>query len=143
VKKIILLPAVAVIFAASCTRSVLIINPYYDIPPVSNSTAIPGKFILIKFFANSVSNEDSTAVFNGYVFSFGSDGKVTAIKNNQTISGTYMETHTLDNKLELGFYFYNRPFSYLNGNWWVTSISDTSIKLSDTSTGGVLEFTAQ
>ncbi|HEY1871290.1 MAG TPA: hypothetical protein VGG71_09540 [Chitinophagaceae bacterium] len=140
-KKIILLLAIAVIFAASCTRSVLIVNPYYDIP-VSNSTVIPGNFILIKF-ANSISNEDSTAVFNGYIFSFGSDGKVTAIKDNQIISGTYIETHTLDNKLELGFYFYNRPFSYLNGNWWITSISDTSIKLSDTSTGGILEFTAQ
>ena len=140
-KKIILLLAVAVIFAASCTRSVLIVNPYYNIP-VSDSTAIPGNFILIKF-ANSIFNEDSTAAFSGYVFSFGSDGKITAIKDNQTISGTYMETHTLDNKLELGFYFYNRPFSYLNGNWWVTSISDASIKLSDTSTGGILEFTAQ
>ena len=140
-KKIISLLTAAVIFAASCTRSVLLVNPYYNIP-VSDSTAIPGNFILIKF-ANSIFNEDSTAAFSGYVFSFGSDGKITAIKDNQTISGTYVENHTLDNKLELGFYFYNRPFSYLNGNWWVTSISDTSIKLSDTSTGGILEFTAQ
>ena len=140
-KKIILLPAVAVIFAASCTRSVLLVNPYYNIP-VSDSTAIPGNFILIKF-ANSIFNEDSTAAFSGYVFSFGSDGKITAVKDNQTISGTYVENHTLDNKLEPRFYFYNRPFSYLNGNWWVTSISDASIKLFDTSTGGILEFTAQ
>jgi hypothetical protein len=142
VKKIILLLAAAVIFAASCTRGVLLVNPYNN-GPVSNSTAaIPGNFILIKF-ANPISNEDSTAAFNGYVFSFGSDGKVTAIKDNQTILGTYTETYALDNKLELGFYFYNRPFSYLNANWWVTSISDTSIKLSDTSTGDILEFTAQ
>ena len=140
-KKIISLLTAAVIFAASCTRSVLLVNPYYNIP-VSDSTAIPGNFILIKF-ANSIFNEDSTAAFSGYVFSFGSDGKITAIKDNQTISGTYVENHTLDNKLQLGFYFYNRPFSYLNGNWWVTSISDASIKLSDTSTGGILEFTAQ
>ena len=140
-KKIILLLLVVVIFAASCKRSKLIVSPYYDIP-VSSPPFISGNFVITKF-ANSISNEDSTAAFNGYVFSFGSDGKVTAIKDNQTISGTYKETHTLDNKLELGFYFYNRPFSYLNGNWWVTSISDTSIKLSGTSTGYILEFNAQ
>jgi hypothetical protein len=141
VKKIILFLAVAIFFAASCTRKVIKVDRNYDTTP-GNSTAIPGSFILIKF-ANSISNEDSTVVFNGYVFSFGSDGKVNAVKNNQTTSGTYIETHTLDDKLELGLYFYNRPLSYLNGNWWVKSISDTSINLSDRSTGDVLEFTAQ
>jgi len=141
VKKIILFLAVTVLFAASCTRNVIKVDRDYDATP-RNSTAIPGNFILIKF-ANSISNEDSTIVFNGYVFSFGSDGKVNAVKNNQTASGTYIETHTLDDKLELGLYFYNRPLSYLNGNWWVKSISDTSINLSDRSTGDVLEFKAQ
>ena len=140
-KKIILLLAVAAVFAASCTRKVIKVNRYYTTTP-GNSTAIPGNFVLIKF-ANSISNEDSTAVFNGYVFSFGSDGKVNAVKDNQTTSGTYIETHTWDDKLELGFYFYNRPLSYLNGNWWVRSISDTFIELSDRSTGDVLKFTAQ
>ena len=138
VKKIILFLAIAVIFAASCTRNVVTVNRAYN--TAGNLTPIPADFVLTKF-ANSISNEDSTALFNGYVFSFGADGKVTVIKDNQTIIGNYIELHTSD-KLELGLNFYSTPLSYLNDYWWA-SVSNTSIELSDPSTGGVLEFSAQ
>ena len=138
-KKIILFLVIAVIFAASCTRNVVTVNRAYN--TAGNLTPIPADFVLTKF-ANSISNEDSTALFNGYVFSFGSDGKVTVIKDNQTTIGNYIELHTSGNKLELGLNFYNTPLSYLNDYWWA-SVSNTSIKLSDPSTGTVLEFSAQ
>jgi putative transposon-encoded protein len=138
VKKIILFLAIAVIFAASCTRNVVKVNRQYN--TAGSLTSIPTNFVLTKF-ANSITNEDSTVLFNGYVFSFGSDGKVTVIKDNQTTIGNYIELHTSD-KLELGLNFYSTPLSYLNDYWWA-SVSNTSIELSDPSTGGVLEFSAQ
>jgi putative transposon-encoded protein len=138
VKKIILFLAIAVIFAASCTRNVVKVNRQYN--TAGSLTSIPTNFVLTKF-ANSITNEDSTILFNGYVFSFGSDGKVTVIKDNQTTIGNYIELHTSD-KLELGLNFYSTPLSYLNDYWWA-SVSNTSIELSDPSTGGVLEFSAQ
>ena len=138
VKKIILFLVIAVIFAASCKRNVVKVNRDYN--TAGSLTSIPTNFVLTKF-ANSITNEDSTVLFNGYVFSFGSDGKVTVIKDNQTTIGNYIELHTSD-KLELGLNFYSTPLSYLNDYWWA-SVSNTSIELSDPSTGGVLEFSAQ
>jgi hypothetical protein len=139
VKKIILFLAIAVIFAASCTRNVVKVNREYN--TAGNLTPIPGNFVLKKF-ANSISNEDSTALFHGYVFSFGTDGKVTVIKDNQTTIGNYIELHTSDDKLEIGLNFYNKPLNYLNNYWWA-SVSNTSIQLSDPPSGKVLEFSAQ
>lgn len=139
-KKVILFLAVVVIVAVSCKPNIVNVNRSYN--PAGSSSAIPGNFILAKF-ANSISNQDSTMVFNGYVFSFGSDGKVTAIKDNQTTSGNYIELRASNNKLEFGLYFYDTPLSYLNGYWWVELISNTSIELSDPAAGKALEFTAQ
>ncbi len=139
VKKIILFLAIAVIFEASCTRNVVKVNREYN--TAGNLTPIPANFVLTKF-ANSISNEDSTVLFNGYIFSFDTDGKVTVIKDNQTTTGNYIELHTSDNKLKLGLNFYNTPLSYLNDYWWA-SVSNTSIELSNPSAGKVLEFSAQ
>ena len=138
-KKIILFLAIAVIFAASCTRNVVKVNREYN--TAGSLTSIPTNFVLTKF-ANSITNEDSTSLFNGYVFSFGSDGQVTVIKDNQTTIGNYIQLHTSGNQLELGLNFYSTPLSYLNDYWWA-SVSNTSIELSDPSTGEVLEFSAQ
>jgi hypothetical protein len=137
VKKIVLFLTIAVTIAASCTRNAVQVNHKYN--TAENLTPIPADFVLTKF-ANSISNEDSTAIFNGYVFSFGTDGKVTVVKDNQTITGNYIQLHTSDNKLKLGLNFYSAPLSYLNDYWWA-SVSNTSIKLS--SAGKILEFSAQ
>ncbi len=137
-KKIILFIIAAVIVAASCKPKLIVYPRSY---PVTDSSLnkLSGNFVLTKF-TNLNSNKDSTAAFIGYVFSFGSDGKITAIKNNQPTTGSYTETHTLDDNLELAFFFTSNPLNYLNGNWWVKSISNTSIELGDASTGDVLEF---
>jgi hypothetical protein len=141
VKKIILFLAVAVLCIASCRHHVLVVDRYYN-NDSSSTNGISGKFILTRFI-NLNSNKDNTEEFNGYVFSFGSDGKVTAVKDNQTTVGSYTETHTLGNNLELIFYFSDKPLSDINGNWWVKSMSDTSIELADASTSDVLEFAGQ
>ena len=137
VKKIVLFLTITVTIAASCTRNAVQVKHEYN--TAESLTPIPADFVLTKF-ANSISNEDSTAIFNGYVFSFGTDGKVTVVKDNQTITGNYIQLHTSGNKLKLGLNFYSTPLSYLNDYWWA-SVSNTSIKLS--SAGKILEFSAQ
>lgn len=139
VKKIILFLAIAVIFTASCSRQVQAPSRYFGY--YTDSNAVQGDFVLTKF-TNLNSNADSTDAFNGYVFSFGDNGKITAVKNNQTTQGSYKESYSSDDNLELAFYFSNKPLSYINGNWWVKLISDASIELGDAATGDVLEFTA-
>lgn len=139
-KKIILFLSVVIIFISSCTREIPLHNQYGN--TASNASPIPGNFTLTKF-TNLTSNADSTAAFDGYVFSFDDDGKVSAVKDNQTTLGSYTITHTLNDNLELIFYFNNNPLTYLNGNWWVKSISDASIQLADASTADVVEFTGQ
>lgn len=140
-KKVILFLTVVVIFIISCKRDLSIKILSYP-PAASNANPIAGTFAITRF-ANLNSNGDSTAAFDGYTFSFGADGKMTAVKDNQTVLGGYTETHTLGDNLELAFSFSSKPLSYLNGNWWVKNISDTFIELANASTSDVLEFAVQ
>lgn len=139
-KKIISLFALTIIFIASCKRDLKVYSPSYTGNGIAND--ISGNFVLTNF-TNLNSNEDNTVKFNGYVFTFDGDGKIAAVKDNQTQVGSYTVTHTLGNNLELIFYFNDEPLNYLNGNWWVKSISVTSINLGDVSTGDVVDFAAQ
>ena len=140
-KRVISFLTVAVIFTASCSRQIAAPTRYFNTD--NNSTAIQGNFILTKL-TNLNSNADSTAKFNGYVFSFGADSKITVVKDNQITQCNYTETYSSNDNQELTFYFSNKtPLSYINGNWWVKSISDASIELANAATGVVLEFTAQ
>ncbi len=139
-KKLISFLTIAVIFTISCTREIPLQNYYNNTADVSS--LIDGNFAITNF-SNLNSYADSTSKFNGYVFSFGSDGKVIVVKDNQIFGGSYTESHVSGNNLELIFYFDNDPLNYLNGNWWIKSISDASIELGDASTGDVLEFSAQ
>ena len=72
-KKVILFLAIAVIFTASCSRQVQAPSRYFGY--YADSNAIQGDFVLTNF-TNLNSNADSTAEFNGYVFSFGDNGKL-------------------------------------------------------------------
>lgn len=138
-RKITLFLAAALIFIASCSREIAV---NFNIPGPGNSNSIPGNFVITKF-ANLNSNADSTTAFNGYVFTFGENGKVNAAKDNQVAAGSYTESYVSGDNLELALYFYNKPLSNINGNWWVKSISDNFIDLGNASTGDVLEFSAQ
>jgi hypothetical protein len=141
VKKIIVFLAIAVMCIASCKHDAIVVDRYYN-NDSSSERGISGDFVITRFI-NLNSNKDSTSKFDGYVFSFGYDGKVLAVKDNETTVGSYTETYVLGGDLELIFYFDGVPLSYLNGNWWVKSISDISINLADASTADVLEFAAQ
>jgi hypothetical protein len=139
VKNIIKLLIVSALLTASCTREIEITQNN----TINNSTSVTGNFILTKF-TNKNSGDDNAAEYNGYLFSFSVDGKITVAKNNQTALGTYTETYSYDgNPEKLGLYFSNKPLSYLNKSWQVSFISDDAIHLTDVSTGEILEFTAK
>lgn len=99
-KKIISFLTVAIIFTASCSRQISAPTRYFG-DYNTDSNAIQGDFALTKF-TNLNSNADSTAEFNGYVFSFGDDGKVTAVKNNQITQGSYKESYSSDDRRSSG-----------------------------------------
>ena len=136
VKKSINLLIIVAVFTASCTREIEVNQNNL----INNTTSVTGNFILTKYTGNNEGGIELT----GYVFSFSVDGKITVVKNNQTSIGTYTETYYYNgNPEKLGLYFSNKPLSFLNRSWYINFISDAAIHLTDTSSGDMLEFTAQ
>lgn len=138
-KKIIKLITVTAILLTSCTSEITVSQHN----TINNVTTITGNFIISKYVNT---DEDSASEFDGYVFSFSVDGKITAVKNNETMLGSYVETPSNAGKIvKLGLYFSNRPLSKLNNNYYITFSSDEEIHLSDNnaSSGEVLVFTGQ
>ena len=142
-KQVTILLAVVGIIIASCNHDVS--TPQNDNNNNNTSTSISGSFIITKFTDDNLS-EEKTANFNGYTFVFTADGKISALRNNIAVPGSYEETPAHEGegaKLEINFS--DAPLNELNKNWQVDLISDNAIHLSDddASSGEVLEFTAQ
>ncbi|MEP7197068.1 MAG: hypothetical protein ABI851_11170 [Saprospiraceae bacterium] len=78
---------------------------------------------------------DETNHYTNFVFRFGANGTVTAIKTSSTITGTWL-TGIDDNQEKLVLYFTTSPFDELNADWHIISQSATQIKLEDVSGGG-------
>lgn len=131
---------VALALAASCTKNVN--NP--DDNNNGNSTVITGDYIITKY-SDSNPNEDNTADFAGYVFTFSDDGKITASKNGVSTQGSYTETPSHEGEAaKLTINFNDAPLNELNKKWQIDLISDAAIHLSDDDNASeVLEFTAQ
>jgi hypothetical protein len=109
-EKVIKLITVTAFLITSCTREIKIAQ---NNNIRNNPTTVTGDFSITKY-ANENSSEDKTAGFNGYVFSFTIDGKVRAVKNSETMLGTYTEIPAREGeKAKLGFYFSNKPLSEL------------------------------
>ena len=111
----------------------------------SNSTTITGDFIITKFTDNNP-NEDKTANFSNYTFTFSSDGKIIAVKNGVSVQGIYSEKPSHEGEgAKLTINFSDAPLNELNKNWQIDLISDNAIHLSDddAASNEVLEFTAQ
>jgi hypothetical protein len=111
----------------------------------SNSTTITGDFVITKFTDNNP-NEDKTANFSDYTFTFTVDGKIIGIKNGVSVQGMYSEKPSHEGEgAKLTINFSGAPLNELNKNWQVDLISDGAIHLSDDdiASNEVLEFTAQ
>ena len=134
--------AIAVIVFASCMKDSS--SPQNN-GNNSNSTTITGEFIITKFTDNNP-NEDKTASFSDYTFTFTADGKIVATKNGVAVQGSYSEKPSHEGEgAKLTINFSDAPLNELNKSWQVDLLSDNAIHLSDddAASNEVLEFTAQ
>ena len=137
-KKLINVIAIATLLFTACTKNA-------TTPDNNSSTVVTGSFTITKLTDRNT-NEDKTANFSGYTFTFSDNGKITALKNNASSSGTYTKKPAHEGEAaKLIISFNDAPLNELNKSWQIDLISDTSIHLSDddVSSNEVLEFTAE
>jgi major membrane immunogen (membrane-anchored lipoprotein) len=74
-------------------------------------------------------NDDNSADFSGYTFTFEDNGTMTATKNGVTETGTWS---TQDNTTEFYMTIGNsKPLTDLSSGWTIIEKTETSIKLKD------------
>jgi hypothetical protein len=71
--------------------------------------------------------KDETSDFNGYAFTFNSNGQLVAVKGSATVTGSWTETSS---KLIIDFGA-DPVLSELNDDWLKTEKTTTSIKVKD------------
>lgn len=103
------------------------------------NTAQSGDWIITYFYDT---DSEETSNFTGYVFSFGSNGVLTATNGTTTVTGTWSVTtsnstdDSPDDDLDFNIDF-SAPadFAELTDDWDIISISSTQIQLIDVSGG--------
>jgi hypothetical protein len=89
---------------------------------------------IISYFQEDDDNE--TATYNGYNFTFASNGNLTAVKNSVTINGTWDEyLDSGQRKLQLTFTNGDDDFDELEEDWRIIEFSATVIRLKHISGG--------
>ncbi|MFD1062690.1 hypothetical protein ACFQ1Q_05485 [Winogradskyella litorisediminis] len=107
------------------------------------STAESGTWRITNF---NDSGQDETSDFNGYNFSFNSDGSLVATNGTNTVSGTWSVTDdsnssddsSSNDDIDFNIFFpvpETNDFEDLNDDWDIVSISNTRIELIDVSGG--------
>jgi major membrane immunogen (membrane-anchored lipoprotein) len=98
----------------------------------TNGTITQGNW-KVEYFNDSGSDE--TYKFNGYTFTFGSNGTLTATNGSVTQTGTW-STGNDDSQVKLYLTFSGAsPFDEITDDWHVTEQSSSIIKLEDVSGG--------
>ncbi len=98
--------------------------------PIFSETIINGSWYVSYFFDEN----DETSQYNGYNFTFLSNGNVTAIKNSVTINGNWSNyVDSGENKLDLNFV--GSTLDDFNEDWRITEFTTTLIKLKNVSGG--------
>lgn len=103
------------------------------------STAQSGTWRITYFFD---SDEDETSNFNGYVFTFNSNGIVSAVHPSETVTGNWSITSSSSSSSssnpDFNLFFpvnEDHDFDDLIDDWDVIQITDTTIELIDVSGG--------
>jgi major membrane immunogen (membrane-anchored lipoprotein) len=111
----------------SCTKD----NILDDTPQEVTNTVTEGTWRISYFW----DDKDETSHFNGYDFTFNSNGTLSATNSSQTYSGTW-STGTDDSQLKLTISFVSpADFEELSDDWHIIERSDNLIKLEDVSGG--------
>lgn len=100
---------------------------------VSNTITASGNWRITYYYDT---DHEETVNYNGYAFTFASNGTLTATKTGTTING-FWSTGTDDSKTKLNISFTTPPaFAELSDDWHVVERTDTKIRLEDVSGGG-------
>ncbi|NND63794.1 MAG: hypothetical protein HKN48_11460 [Flavobacteriaceae bacterium] len=105
-----------------------------------------GTWIITYFFDT---DSDETSDFNGYIFSFNTDGSLVATKGNNTVTGTWSVQDDSSNNSsdddgnstdddDFNIFFPvpdTNDFEDLNDDWDIISVSNNKIELIDVSGG--------
>jgi hypothetical protein len=137
-KKPILLFAIkcsVILYFAACTS----INKYTSAvsatPHITNGTWKVNLFI--------ESQNDNTTAFDGYTLQFEPNGKVTAVKGSQKITGSWAEDD-ISKKLSISLNTDDAALARLNDYWTISSISNTGLSFQNAKdpSGGWLQITS-
>ncbi len=105
---------------------------------VALASPAPGMY-KVKLYIDD--NDTSTRTFNGYVFTFKSNGVLTATKNNTTYRGTWQMK---DGGTEMKIGISGTPaLEQINKSWNVASITNSVIKLTDNDQGELTKLVFQ
>ena len=121
--------AIAVLLLLSCTRNADPVNSNNTI----SSSNLDGNWRVTLFSERGI---DETNDFNGFVFTFNSNGSLTATRNAIVQNGTWSITsNSRKFNIDLGPKTdANKPLGELTDDWHVISSSATEIKLTDDNT---------
>ena len=87
------------------------------------------------------SGQDETSDFNGYTFTFGLDGTLTAVNATNTMTGTWSVTDdSISSSDDIDFNIFfpvpeTNDFEDLNDDWDIVSSTSTKLELIDVSGG--------
>lgn len=102
------------------------------------NTAETGDWIITYFYDT---DSEETSNFNGYTFTFGSSGTLTATNGTNTYTGTWSVTDSNSNDdssddIDFNIFFSSPPnFEELSDDWDIISYTATKIELIDVSGG--------
>jgi hypothetical protein len=124
-----------ILYFAACTS----INKYTTAvsatPHITNGTWKVNLFI--------ESQNDNTTVFDGYTLQFEPNGKLTAVKGSQKITGNWAEDD-ISKKLSISLYTKDAALAKLSDYWTISSISNTGLSFQNAKdpSGGWLQITS-
>ena len=103
------------------------------------NTVESGNWVITYYFDST----DETSDYNGFVFTFNSNGTLTATDGNNTYSGTWSVTDSSnsssssnDDDVDFNIFFSSpQDFAELSDDWEIVSYTSTKIELTDVSGG--------
>lgn len=133
------------IFILLCSATLLACDEEDNISPISNDVDSVSEFLLdgngLRITLLTDDEDDETYYFDSYLFSFNSDGTVSATDANGTVNGTYSVFRD-DERVEFQMSFPSvQNFSELNDDWYFISIKQNTIRFDDDD--DILEFQQQ
>lgn len=137
-KHLLIYAAMALVLAAILSLAACSNDDSSPVTPVVIENQVKSGSWQITSFVDS--GNDETAHFNGYTFTFGPNGTITATNGNQSHTGSYsiLDGNSNDDSLqdlEFNIAFMDNDFEDLSEDWDIISQSSAKIELQHISGG--------